>query len=187
LGFGEVQIAFVDFSSVGISHGVPQDVKIFEGTLEEPSDKTVINEHERTTVHADGKVVWHWAVHCNTPSPMDRTVTPLESWDMILSNRFELIWSPEYLIFTQQYFSRPKPLSHTRCLRVPVEFEDGATSSVIFVGLVKPTDDMLKVQQVMPLDEQLYILKGGIPWVLVAMSNVKTPQITELSTVGRFY
>ncbi len=188
LGFGEVQVAFVDFSGAGISHGIPQDIRIFGGTAEEPSDKIVIQEHERTTVHADGKMVFHWAsVPGSPPSPLDKTVNPLASWDTLLSNRFELDWSPEHLKFTQQYFSKPKPASHITCLRMPVIFEDTTTNSVIYFGLVKPTDDTSKVQQIIPLYEQLFVLKGGLPWVLVAMSNVKNPQIIELADVGRVY
>jgi hypothetical protein len=189
LGFGEVVIAFVDFSSLGISFGVPQNVLIYGGTPEEPSADVVIQEYERITVHDDGKVVTHWAQGQGTkvvPS-WDTTRSPLASWDMPWSMRFELNWTPEYLTFTRGYYTKPKPLTHKTCLKIPVTFENQAQVNVVRFAVVKPTDDIRHVQQVIPLQGQVWVLEGSWPWVLVTMSNTKNPRLVQLTSVGRNY
>jgi hypothetical protein len=189
LGFGEIVISFIDFSTEGISIGIPHHVQILEGTPEEPLDKVAIEEYERITVHADGKVVTHWALSPRGKfvAPWDTTKSPLASWDMPWSMRQELLWSQESLRYMQGYFTMPKPISHKSCLSMPVIFEDHATGSVIYFAVVKPNDGTNGLQQVMPSRGQTYVLNSGWPWVLVSMSNVKDPGLVRLSSVGRDY
>jgi hypothetical protein len=189
LGLGEVVIAFVDFSVGGISFGIPHHVRILEGTPEEPSDDVAIEEYERITIHADGKVVTHWALPPGSElkAPWDKIMNPLSAWDAPWSMREGLSWAPDYIKFTSHYYTKPKPLSHQRCSRVSVVFEDNAKDSAIFFAVVKPTSSLNQVQRIIPFGGQVYVLNSGWPWVLVAISNVKTPQIVKLASVGRDY
>ena len=101
--------------------------------------------------------------------------------------REELSWTSDYIRFTKHYYTNPKPASHRTCLRVPIMFDERASGSVIFFVVVKPTDDAKQVQQIAPFQGQVYVLNGGWPWVLVSMSNIKMPQVVELTSVGRDY
>ncbi len=59
LGSGPIVTVFVDFSSQGISFGVPYNVQIHEGTPEDPSSNLAIIEFQRVTVRTDGRVETH--------------------------------------------------------------------------------------------------------------------------------
>jgi len=188
-GFGEVVAAFVDFSSIGISFGVPHKVLIREGTPEDPSDKSAIREYERVTVHVDGRMESHWALG---PIPddlktFDQNKPPLAKWDKPWSRRFELVWTPEYIEVMQPWFDNPKPATHVKCLKVSMSFNLKIQNSVVWLCVAKPESDLNDVATVVPGDGQLWALTGGWPWVLVRMSNVNNPRITNLNTVGRDY
>ena len=184
--FGEVVAAFVDFSAQGISFGVPHNVLITEGTPEAPSKALAIKEYERVTVHADGKVVTHWACG-QPPQGWDIDQSPLAKWDMPWSMKFELVWTPEYLKFMQPWFGNPKPPTHSQCLTAPVSFSLAAQQSAVWVAVARPDSDLGLVAQVIPGDGHLWVLTGGWPWVLVRMGNVNNPTVTELNSVGRDY
>lgn len=185
-GFGDAVVGFVDFSGQGISLGVPHKVLIREGTLEQASKAFAIREYERVTVHADGRVETHWAAG-KSPQGWDMITSPLGKWDTPWSRRFEVVWTPEYLKFMQPWFDDPKPPTHIRSLKVPVSFQAEAEESVVWFAVTRPDSDVKLVAQVIPGDGQLWALTGGWPWILVRMSNVSTPTLTELSTIGRDY
>lgn len=190
LGFGERVVAFVEFNSQGISFGIPQHVRLTEGA---PNDtvqgKTVIDVYERITVHRDGKIVTHWplARGQNLPTPWDGKWAPLKSWSEPWSMREELIWDDTYIAFTKDYSTKPKPPSHKTCLKTLVSFADQQHSSVVRFAVVKPTDDMEQVEQVIPLEGQVWVLNGGWPWVLVTMSGTRDSGVRQLSQVGKDY
>lgn len=190
LSFGERVVAFVEFNSQGISFGIPQHVRLTEGA---PNDtvqgKTLTDVYERITVHRDGKIVTHWplAPGQNFFTPWDGKRAPLKSWSEPWSMREELIWDDEYLTFTKGYFTEPKPSSHKTCLKIPVSFTYQQHGSVVRFAVVKPTDDMKQVEQVIPLEGQVWVLNGGWPWVLVTMSGTSNSGVTQLSQVGKDY
>ena len=186
LGFGDVVVGFVDFSGQGISFGVPHKILIKEGTPEEPSKEFAIKEYERVTVHTDGRVETHWAFG-KPPEGWDVNMSPLSKWDNPWSRRFELVWTPEYLKFMQRWFDDPKPTTHVKSLKVPVSFTIEAKESIVWFAVARPDSDLNLVEQAIPGDGQLWTLTGGWPWVLVRMSNVSTPEDTELNTIGRDY
>lgn len=189
-GFGERVVAFVEFNSQGISFGIPQHLRLTEGALDDTvQDKAVIDVYERITVHRDGKIVTHWplARGQNLPTPWDRKQSPLKSWSEPWSMREELIWEDIYIAVTKDYFTEPKPPSHKTCLKIPVEFEDQRHGSIIRFAVVKPTDDMKQVEQIIPFEGQVWVLNGGWPWVLVTMSDTKDSGVTQLSQVGKDY
>ena len=190
LGFGERVIAFVEFNSQGINFGIPQHVRITDGTPEDATQgKTVIDIYGRITVHRDGKIVTHWplAAGQNLIAPWDGKRALLKSWSEPWSMREELIWDDAYLAFTKGYFTEPKPPSHKTCLKIAVKFKNKRRGSVIRFAIVKPEDDMKQVAQVIPIDGQVWVLNGGWPWVLVAMSDTKKPGMSQLSQVGKDY
>ena len=190
-GFGSVVAAFVDFSSAAISFGVPQNVQICEGTPEEPSDTLAISEFHRVSVHADGRVETHWPVG-NTLLPtaleeFDQDKPALSQWDTPSSWQFDLDWSPEYLKYMKPWFARPKPPTHQTCLNVEVDFVTDAVRSHVWVCIARHDADLEQLAVAIPLNGQTWCLKGGWPWVLVAMSDVECPQTDVVCNVGRDY
>lgn len=84
LGLGPFVSAFVDFSSQGISFGGPPiNIQIYGGTPDDKSQKVEVGEFQRTTVHADGKVVTHLATsaHLQELADFDQNTPPLAQWD----------------------------------------------------------------------------------------------------------
>ena len=189
LGFGERVIAFVEFNSQGISFGIPQHVCITDGIPEDATQgKTVIDIYRRITVHRDGKIVTHWPLAAgNLIAPWDGKRAPLKLWSEPWSMREELIWDDAYLAFTKGYFTEPKPPSHKTCLKIPVTFKNKQQGSIIRFAVVKPTDNMKQVEQVIRIEGEVWVLNGGWPWVLVAMSDTNNPGISQLRQVGRDY
>ena len=190
IGFGTFVIAFVDFSSQGISFGAPPyNVQIREGTPEDKSDELVLREYERVTVHADGKVVTH--LPTLTPIPdlkeMDQNKSPLAQWGDPWSRRFEFTWAGDHISFVQPWLAKPKPSTHPTCLNVKVEFSPEAVSTVAYVCVVSPVTDVDDLPLMVPSGGQWWVLTGGWPWVVVQMANVNCPKIDKLSNVGRDY
>ena len=62
-----------------------------------------------------------------------------------------------------------------------------AMSTVVYVCVASPGTDVKDLAPMIPCDGQLWSLTGGWSWVLVQMSNVKSPVSEQLSTVGRDY
>ena len=192
-GFGPVIAAFVDFSSAAISFSVPKNVQIYEGTPEEPSDTLAISEFHRVSVHADGRVETHWPVGNGVlPTALeefDQDKPPLSQWDAPSSWQFDLDWSPEYLKAMKPWFARPKPPgpTHPTCLNVEVDFVTDAVRSAVRICIARHDTDLEQLAVAIPLDGQLWCLKGGWPWVFVTMSNIKCPKTEAISTVGRDY
>ena len=189
LGSGPIVVVFVDFSSQGISFGVPLNVKIYEGTPEDPSPNPAISEYQRVTVHADGRV----ETHLPTPTPLpelkelDRHMPPLSQWKKSFCRRLELVWTPDQFKFTRRWLAKPKPNTHSSCKKVEVEFNQDAVSTVVYICVMKPGMDINKVSPAPAGEFQSWFLTGGWPWVLVQMSNVKSNGINQLSTIGRNY
>ncbi len=184
-GDGPVQAAFVDFSSQGISFGVPHNIQIYGGTPEDPSPIKPKGEYQRTTVHVDGKVVTHLWPGFNPPQLQDFNTdqAPLAQWSSPASWRFDLDLNPEYR--ESLWFADARQGDST-CLSIPVSFVSDATGSVVQVCLVNPQSPS-DLSEVFPGEGQLWGLTGGRPWVLVRMSNVDNPGIVQLSSVGRNY
>ncbi len=190
LGFGERVIVFVEYNSMGISFGIPQHIQINEGTKEDiVQGKPVIDAYERITIHRDGKIVTHLplAAGQNVPVPWNGVRSPLQSWKEPWSMREELIWNDDYLGFVRNYLTNPKPPTHGTCLKVPVVFTGGRKSSIVRFAVVKPSDDMEQVRQVIPLEGQVWVVDGGWPWVIVTMSDTGNPGLTQLTQVGKDY
>ena len=190
IGFGRFVLAFVDFSSQGISFGAPPyNVQIYEGTPEEKLDKLAISNYQRVTVHADGRV----ETHLPTPiAPLqleefDQDKPPLAQWGKPWSRRFEFMWAPDHIALFKPWLAKPKPSTHLTCRNVQVEFHTQAMSTVVYVCVASPGTDVKDLAPMIPCDGQLWSLTGGWPWVLVQMSNVKSPVSEQLSTVGRDY
>ena len=189
LGSGPIVAAFVDFSSQGISFGVPYNVQVRRGTPEDPSHDLAISEYQRVTVHADGKV----ETHLPTPIPVpeleefDQNVAPLAQWGDPFYRRFELVWASDHIAFTQAWLAKPKPSTHSTCLKVEVGFKDSAVSTVVNICVISPGMDVNDLVPVNLCDVRSWFLTGGWPWVLVQMSNIECPGIAQLTTVGLDY
>ena len=190
IGFGSFVMAFVDFSSQGISFGAPPyNVQIYEGTPEEKSDKLAICGYQRVTVHADGRV----ETHLPTPIPLlqleefDQDQPPLAQWGNPWFRRFEFTWASDHIVFSQPWLAKPKPSTTSTCLNVQVEFHPEAVRTVVYVCVVSPETDVKNLAPMIPCDGQIWSLTGGWPWVLVQMSNLKYPGSDQISTVGRDY
>lgn len=189
IGFGPVVIAFVDFSSMGISFGRPYNVQIHEGLPEDPMPNLAINEYHRVTVHADGRVETHWPSPVTVPElkAFDEDTPPLAEWQSLWCRRFELTWAPDHIAFMKPWFTKPKPETHSTCLNVPLDFKSEVTSSVTKTCIVNPQLDITDHPLVYPGNSHTWFLTGGWPWVTVCISDVNCPGISQLCTVGRDY
>ena len=185
VGFGSIVAAFVDFSPLGISFGVPYHIQVYTGMPEEGG--RLIDEYQRVTVHTNGRVETHLLIPSPAIAQFDQIQPRLAEWNEPWSRRFEFIWSQEYLAFIRPWFTNPKPETHLQCLSVPVEFIPTALSSIVTICIATLESALSKVASVVPLDEQSWQLTGGWPWVVVAMSNIRNPKPEQLSTVGRDY
>ena len=189
LGSGPIVAAFVDFSSQGISFGVPYNVQIRKGTPEDPSPDLAIREYQRVTVHTDGNV----ETHLPTPIPVpeleefDQDMAPLAQWGDPFYRRFELVWASDHIAFMQGWLAKPKPSTHSTCLKVEVCFNHSAVSTVVNICVLNPGMDVNDVVPTIRCDVQSWFLTGGWPWVLVQMSNMECPGTDQLATVGRDY
>ena len=190
IGFGSFVLAFVDFSSQGISFGAPPyNVQIYGGTPDEKSDKLAISEYQRVTVHADGRVETHLptSVVLVQLEEFDQDQPPLAQWGNPWSKRFEFTWALDHIEFSRPWLAKAKPIADSTCLNVQVEFDPEAVSTVMYICVASPETDVANLAPMIPCDGQLWPLKGGWPWVLVQMSNVKSPVNEQLGTVGRDY
>ena len=190
IGFGSFVMAFVDFSSQGISFGAPPyNVQIYGGTPDKKSDKLAISEYQRVTVHADGRVKTHLPVPVAPVqlAAFDQDQPPLAQWGNPWSKRFEFIWTPDHIKASCPWLAEPKPITDLTCLNVQVEFDPEEVSTVIYICVASPETDVETLAPMIPCDGQLWSLTGGWPWVLVQMSNVRSPVSEQLSTVGRDY
>ena len=190
IGFGSFVMAFVDFSSQGISFGAPPyNVQIYDGTPEEKFDKLAISEYQRVTVHSDGRVETHLPTLVAPPQldEFDQDKPSLAQWGSPWSRRFEFSWAPDHIAFSRPWLAKPKPSTDSTCLNVQVEFHPQAVSTVMYVCVVSPETDVENLVPMIPCDGQIWSLTGGWPWVLFQMSNVKCPGSDQLSTVGRDY
>ena len=188
-GLGQVQAVFVDFSSAGISFGVPRNVRIHHGTAENISSTFAIKVFQRVTIHVDGGVKTHWPV-VNVPPAMqsiDRDQLPLDQWDSPWCRQFDLDWDAESLKYLKKWFAKPNPPGDSRCLNVPVSFKPNAMNSVVQICVVKPESSISDIPVVVSENDQMWCLTGGWPWVLVVMSNIDNPGVVELSSAGRDY
>ncbi len=180
LGSGPIQATFVDFSSDGISFGVPHNIQIYEGTPEDLSPIKAGGEFQRITVHKDGRVETHlWpGFYPHKLRKFDQHQLPLARWSSLVSWQFELDLDPEYIKHSWPPTARQ---GDSTCLSAPVSFKPDAVSSVVQICV---TNDLAIV---IPGDGHLWRLTGGWPWVVVRMSNVDNPGTVELDTVGRDY
>ena len=189
LGFGPIIAAFVDFSSQGISFGVPYNVQIHEGTPEDPSPNLAISGFQRVTVHADGRVETHLPTSMPVPElkELDQHMQPLAHWGDPLCRRFELVWAPNQVAFIQNWLTKPKPSTHSTCKNVDVDFNHDAVSTVVHICVLDPGTNFNNVAPMLSCEVQSWCLTGGWPWVLVQVSNVKCPGTDKLASVGRDY
>ena len=189
LGFGPVVVAFVDFSSKGISFGRPYNVQIYEGITKDAMPNPAINEYHRVTVHVDGMVETHWPTPFVVPElkAFDQDTPSLAEWRRLWCRRFELTWAPDHIAFMKPWFTKPKPETHSTCLNVPLDFNPEVTSSVMEICVVDPQLDITDLPLIYPCNSQTWFLTGGSPWVTVCMTNVNCPGTSRLCTVGRDY
>ena len=166
---------------------MPYNVQIHKGTPADPSPSFAISEYQRVTVHTNGRV----ETHLQTPIPVpelkdfDQDMPPLAQWGAPLCRRFELVWSPDHVAFTQAWLTKPKPSTHSTCKKVGVEFNHDAGSTVVHICVLNPGMDVNDVAPAIACDVQSWFLTGGWQWVLVQMSNLKCPGTDQLATVGR--
>lgn len=167
----------------------PYNVQIYEGTPEDKSNTLAISEYQRVTVHADGRVEAHWPA-TNIPPQLkefDENTPPLAQWEEPWSRMFELDWSEKTMTVMGPWLAKPKPPSHPTCLTIPVEFTPGVDSSVVGICIASPQSDVDKLPSLVPMKGQLWCLTGGWPWVIIGMTNVRNPETTLRSDVGRDY
>ena len=189
LGSGPAVAAFVDFSSQGISFGVPYSVQIHKGTPENPSPNLAISEFQRVTVHTDGRVETHLPSPLPVPElrELDQHTAPLAQWSDPLCRRFELVWAPNQVAVMENWLAKPKSSTHSTCKKVGVGFNHDAVSTVVHICVLDLGMNFNHVAPVLSGEVQPWFLRGGWPWVLVQMSNVKCPRTDKLASVGRDY
>ena len=190
LGHGPKVIAFVDFSSAGISvNAPPLSVQIYIGTPEDKSNTLAISEFSRVTVHANGMVKTHLPIAQAPPEfgIFDENTPRLAEWEEPWSRRFELDWSEKTMKVIGPWLAKPKPPSDPKCLTIPVEFTPEAKNSVVGICIASPQSDASKLASLVPLKGQVWCLMGGWPWVIVGMTNAKSLGTNRRRDVGRDY
>ena len=189
LGFGIRVILFADFSSQGISMGIPHHVIILKGTPEQPSTEPIIDEMQRTTTHADGRVKTHWPVPPgkNIKTPWEVSRPALNSWTNPVLQKEELYWGDENKYFLDAYLIKPKRKeSSPRTLQIPVVFISGINSSVATFTILKP-GDLVEFMANVPEPIQAWQITGGWPLVILTFSNVVNPNHAIIAEAGRIY
>lgn len=189
LGFGDRVVLFADFSVKGISLGIPYHIRILKGTPEEPQSESVIDETQRTTTHADGRVKTHWPIPSgeSLKGPWETSRPALKSWASWVSQSEELVWSNGYKTLLESYLVRPKRKETSpRTLQIFTRFTPGSTSSAATYTILKPSDLPTFMLQV-PLEVQAWQITGGWPWVILTLSNVENPMRSCITEAGRAY
>lgn len=181
LGFGQIQAAFVDFSSEGISFSVPWNMKM-PGV---PGSE----QYQRVTVHTNGWDKTHSLIPTHHLKDFDQNKPALAQWKGVSPWSFGLGLDPESLKFMKQFFAKAKPNTgaHSTCLNVPVTFDSNAASSTVAIAITDHALDPNELAVVFPCEGQLWSLTGGWPLVIVLMSNVIYSGPDQLGTVGRDY
>ncbi len=184
LGWGDVVILFADFSGQGISSGILRHYKLMEGTPEQPGKRVRIDETLRTTTHADGVVRTHWPV-ADFSAPWEVKRLQLSSWGDPVLQREELTWSEGYRELLKNELTKPKTNSADTLRRDAIFAPDKSESAVTFT-ILNPSDLASLMAQV-PASVQAWQITGGLPNVVLTVSNVNNPRHEVLTNAGRIY